>query len=172
MSDGWDGLLDPDERIIWQGAPVVRVRMEWDNPMHPFFFLFFTGFSLFWMFMAAQGGGFFWAFGLLFFAVGIYNLVLIHFWRAYQRRNTHYTLTNKRAFIATQGDFRGKRLESYPLNEDTPVSFVDGALSSIHFATRLVTTNKTPREKPIGFEDLRDGREVYALIRKVQERAA
>ena len=50
-ADPWDGLLDPGEEIIWQGQPAPGVQFEWDNAFMPFFFLFFTGFSVFWMVM-------------------------------------------------------------------------------------------------------------------------
>ena len=172
MSDEWEGILDADERVIWQGAPVDRLRIGWDKPIEPFFFLFFTGFSIFWMVGASQAGGFFWMFGLLFFGIGIYNLVLIHFWKAYERRNTHYTLTNKRAFIATQGGFKGKRLNSYPISDTTPVSFSDGPLATIHFASRTAYGGRSRSTRTIGFEDITDGRDVYALIRNVQDGTA
>ncbi|MEM8578578.1 MAG: aspartate carbamoyltransferase catalytic subunit, partial [Pseudomonadota bacterium] len=97
MSDPWDGLLDPDERILWQGRPDPAIKLEWGHPLGAFLALFVTGFSVFWMNGAAQAGGFFWMFGLLFFAIGLYMLAGVHFWKAFVRRRTHYTLTNKRA---------------------------------------------------------------------------
>ena len=172
MSTEWDGLLDKDEHIIWQGAPTPRLKLEWDSPFHPFFFLFFTGFSIFWMVLASGAGGVFWMFGLMFFAVGIYNLALVHFWKRYVRQNTFYSLTNKRAFIGTDNPFKGRTLDSYPLRADRTISYIDAALPSIHFASRTNSTNNGTTTIPIGFEDLADGRDVYGLIRKVQEGAA
>ncbi|MEM6760396.1 MAG: aspartate carbamoyltransferase catalytic subunit, partial [Pseudomonadota bacterium] len=138
MSDPWDKILDKDERIIWQGAPKVRVKMEWNNAFEAPVALFFTGFSIFWMISASRGGGIFWMFGLLFFGVGMYQLVLVHFWKAHQRRNTHYTLTNKRGLIATDSNFNGRVLDSYPLTEASTVTLKDGALVSIYFATKTI----------------------------------
>jgi len=172
MSDPWSGLLDEDESILWQGAPEKRLRIEWDSPFAPVFFIFFTGFSVFWMIMASRAPGPFWMFGLIFFAIGIYNLVLVHFWKAFERRNTHYTLTNKRAFIASKGTWKGKTLESFPIASETPIGLVDGALSTITFASKTKMTNRQMTEVKIGFEDIANGREVYKLIRQVQAGAA
>ncbi len=169
MRDEWTGLLDKDEEVLWQGAPKVRVRIEWDSPMHPFFFLFFTGFSVFWMVMASKGPGPFWMFGLIFFGVGIYNLVLVHFWKANVRRNTHYTLTNKRAFIATKSAWKGKQLQSYPIRSDTTLGLSEGDLTTITFATTTKVVNRQTVQVDVGFEDIEDGRDVYAMIRQIQE---
>lgn len=171
MNTEWDGLLDPDERIIWQGAPVPRLKLEWENSFQPLFFLFFTGFSVFWMVMASAGGGIFWTFGLLIFAVGIYNLVLIHFWKRYVRQHTFYTLTNKRAFIGSALPFKGRTLDSYPMGQDRTISYIDADLPGIHFASRIKSTRNGMTAIPIGFENIADGREVYGLIRRVQDGA-
>ena len=167
--DPWAGLLDADEKILWQGAPEYRVRIEWDSPLHPFFFLFFTGFSIFWMVMASSAPGPFWMFGLLFFGVGFYNLVLVHFWKAYVRKNTHYTLTNKRAFLAMTLPFKGRSLESYPIRPETPLNLIEGTLSTIHFASKTSNVNNNTTETPIGFEDIANGREVYQKLRQIQQ---
>ncbi|MEL6884507.1 MAG: aspartate carbamoyltransferase catalytic subunit [Pseudomonadota bacterium] len=172
MSAEWEGLLDPNERIIWQGAPTSRLKIEWENAFHPLFFLFFTGFSVFWMVMASLGGGFFWTFGLLFFVVGFYNLVLIHFWKRFMRQNTFYTLTNKRAFIATQLSCGGRMLDSDPLGPDTKISCIEDAQPSIHLASRTSNTTNGTTTIPIGFDDIADGRDVYGLIRHVQDGTA
>ena len=68
MADSWEHLLASDEEILWQGSPKAGVRLEWSSPFIPLFFLFFTGFSVFWMIQASKAGGFFWTFGLLFFS--------------------------------------------------------------------------------------------------------
>lgn len=166
MSDPWDGLLDKDEHVVWQGAPNARLKNEWENAFQPFFFTFFTGFSLFWMIMASFAPGPFWMFGLLFFGVGFYQLVLVHFWKAYLRSKTFYTLTNKRAFIATAVPYRKKTLASYPINGNTVFWLEDGPYTTIHFAKESVKHKKSTTERRIGFEELENGREVYALMRK------
>ncbi|MGB0798407.1 MAG: aspartate carbamoyltransferase catalytic subunit [Planktomarina sp.] len=169
MTDPWDGLLGANERIRWQGAPKARVRLEWASPFTPFFFLFFTGFSVFWMIMAGRSGGFFWTFGLLFFGVGIYNLLGVHFWNAYVRSQHHYTLTNQRAIIGTKL-FGRKKLNSYPITKDIEITFEDaGDIGDIYFAKRETRGKNGITITPIGFEQIENPRQVLALMRQVQE---
>ncbi len=171
ISDEWTGLLDADERIVWQGRPSSRLRWEFRSPFEPFFFVFFTGFSVFWMAMASRAGGFFWTFGLLFFVVGSYFLVGQHFWLAYARRSTFYTLTSKRAFIASNVLGR-RKMQSYPITQGTVLNYVAGAPGSVLFAREIVRNDDSATTKDIGFEMIHDAREVFALMRKVQERTA
>ncbi len=172
MSDEWDGLLDPDEHIIWQGAPDSGLRLAWTSFGQPILGVIFTiiaakGFNL----EEAPG-----ATNLIlpafFGAVGLYELVLIHPWKAYVRRKTFYSLSNKRAFIGTSLPFRPRTLESFPLSHDTTVTLTDGTRSNIHFAERIKPGKRRDTVIPIGFEDLTEGRNVYSLIRRVQDGTA
>ncbi|MEP4196653.1 MAG: aspartate carbamoyltransferase catalytic subunit [Aliishimia sp.] len=168
MSDEWAGILDADERIVWQGSPAPGLRLEWESPILPLFFTVFTGFSIFWMAIASMAGGFFWMFGLLFFGAGMYNLVGVHFWKAYLRRKTFYTLSNKRAFIATNAG-RKRQLASYPIVEATTLELqFSGPKADIYFAKETKKTNNGTYEIAIGFEHIENGQDVYALMREVQ----
>mmetsp|Transcript_18247 Transcript_18247/g.28790 ORF Transcript_18247/g.28790 Transcript_18247/m.28790 type:complete len:174 (-) Transcript_18247:486-1007(-) len=173
MTNAWTRLVDNDEEIVWRGAPVPRVQVAWDSPLHPFFFLLFTGVSVFWMIMASQAPGFFWMFGLLFFfGVGFHSLALVHFSKAHERRNTSYTLTNKRAFIATKSAWKGKQLHSFAIGPDTPRGLSERAISTITFATPFKVVNRQTVQTPVRFEDIENGRDVYALFRQTQEQDA
>ena len=172
MSDEWEGLLDPDERVIWQGAPDATLRLAWTSIGQPivgviFPIIAFSGFNL------GETPGFAnLIIPAIFSAVGLYELILIHPWKAYVRKNTFYTLTNKRAFIGMSLPFKGRTLESYPLSRDTQVTLRDGVRASIHFAERMKRTRRSEKAIPIGFEDLSDGRRVYSMVRSVQDGAA
>ncbi len=171
--DPWHGILARDEQILWQGQPSTKVRVKRVKVMEIAMAAFFVGFSIFWMNMAAKSGGVFWMLGLIFLGVGLWNLIGVHFQSASKRKSTFYTLTDRRAIIAV--DARGKRsLNSYPITPDTAISLIDGTLSDILFA-QITTThgkNQHVRTKRIGFEMIPNGREVFALFRQVQERAA
>lgn len=164
----WAGILDPGETIVWQGRPVPQLRLEFRSPFEPLFFTFFTGFSVFWMVMASRAGGLFWTFGLLFFVVGAYSLFGQHFWKRHIRARTFYTLTNRRALIATV--VLGKRrLKSYPIRKDTVVELADGWPGSVFFATEVTKDNDGDVTRtPIGFELVEECRSVYARIREIQ----
>ena len=164
----WAGILDQGENILWQGRPLPRLRLEFQTPFEPLFFTFFTGFSVFWMVGASRAGGLFWTFGLLFFVVGSYSLIGQHYWKRYLRAHTFYTLTDRRALIAT--DVWGRRtLKSYPIAKSTMVELADGAPGSVFFATETQTDSDGDRtHSRIGFELVEDCRSVYALIRQIQ----
>ncbi|MEM9579849.1 MAG: aspartate carbamoyltransferase catalytic subunit [Pseudomonadota bacterium] len=169
MADGWDGILYEGETILWQGRPAGGFRLAWDNAFTPFFFLFFTGFSVVWMWFASMAGGVFWMFGLLFFGIGFYNLVLIHFWKSYLRRNTHYTLTDQRAFIARK-TLMGKTLESYPIHARSRLKLEEGLRTAdLYFATEELRGKKSVRVIDVGFEQIEDAREVMRLMRRIQQ---
>ena len=169
ISPEWRGILDDGEDIVWQGQPTPKLRFEFRSPLEPFFFIFFTGFSVFWMAMASMAPGPFWMFGLLFFGVGSYNLIGKHFWKAWERRSSFYTLTNKRAFIASKSIFGTRKLDSYPLTSGKPLHFVEGKLSSIYFDNKETRGQNGTFTEQIGFEMLVDGRGVFRKMRDVQQ---
>lgn len=169
MNDTWKDLLSPSEKVLWQGTPKVQVRLEWNSPLTPFFFLFFTGFSVFWMVGASSAGGFFWTFGLLFFGVGAYGLVGVHFWKAFVRTKEHYTLTNQRALIGS-AMFGRRTIQNYPITKTTEIIFEDaGVIGDIYFAKRESQGRNGTTVTKIGFEQIENPRNVLSLMRQIQE---
>lgn len=196
--NGWDGILEPGEQILWQGHPDSALDFSGFWGPQTMFALFFTGFSLFWMIMAfaitsGMKGGVgnvistvFPLFGVPFLMVGLYMLAG-RFWAdARRRRASHYTLTNRAAYIGVQRGTK-RSLDRYAIDADTRLTLEDGALGAVWFASQ---THRMPRHAPrmrrsrtriggatqttqaIGFERIPDARAVFALIRKVQVDAA
>ena len=172
IPSGWEGILDADEGIRWQGRPDGAMVWKPSNFITILFGLAFSGFALFWMIMAASAGGGFWMFGLIHFFVGIGIGIGPIFWSTYRRRNTWYTLTDKRALIATNLPMRGRKLKSYPITKETPLEFSTGDPASITFATERRRSKNGSYEVKIGFERIADGKQVYAMIRDIQKEAA
>ncbi|MFQ5438568.1 MAG: aspartate carbamoyltransferase catalytic subunit [Paracoccaceae bacterium] len=172
MTAGWEGILDEGEEIVWQGRPDGRIVFRVTNLMGFVFGLIFAGFALFWMIMASNAGGFFWMFGLIHFFVGVGIAFGAIYWNAFLRRNSWYTLTDRRAFVASDLPIIGRRLKSYPIDEDTVLEFDGADPATIYFASEFKRTKNGTREVRIGFERIGDGREVYRKFREVQERAA
>ena len=169
MADFWEDLLGPDEKILWQGRPQVKIRLEWKNPFIPLVYLFFTGFSLLWMILASSGGGPFWMFGLLFFGVGAYGLVGVHYWKAFIRSHHYYTLTNQRGIIST-AIFGRKKLRTYPINNTTEITFEEnGETGDLYFAKDVRYNDDRQLVTEIGFEQISNPRHVFSLIRQIQE---
>lgn len=164
----WAGLLQPDEHIVWQGAPDHSWHIGFGGMAMAAFGIFFAGFAVFWMTMASQAGGAFWMFGLIHFAAGIGIIFGGLVYPTYRRRHTFYSLTNKNAFIATDMPIVGRKLKSYPITASTPLDFTPGPLATIHFATETRRTKNGSKQVPIGFERIPDGAAVYTTIRDLQ----
>lgn len=165
---GWDGILFPSETILWQGQPDPTIRRSDLNPREMLFGAFFSGFALFWMAMAAQGGGVMALFGLPFVAIGLRMLGGAPY-GAYVRRRTWYTLTNQRAFIARDLPWKRRSLDSFPLTGATVFDYDDAEdLPTIWFTSgyRADATGRVRGKQ--GFERLTDARGVYAQMRDVQ----
>lgn len=169
---GWDNILQNDEKILWQGTPEAGIQFE-PKKMIPFIFgLFFAGFALFWMIMAASAGGLFWMFGLIHFTVGNSMSVGAFLWPAFMARRTWYTLTNQRAFIATTSVFGTRKLDSYPVTKDTDITTTLHRYMTINFASERRRGNKgRSYTKHFGFRDLADGDTVFKLMRAIQKDA-
>lgn len=167
-ADSWDNILDKDEKVIWQGRPDAKIVFRPANIMTFFFGLFFAGFAVFWMIMASNAGGFFWMFGLIHFSVGIGLAFGAIFWSSWRRRHTWYTLTDKRAFIATDIPFKGRSLKSYPITPTTVLEYNAGTPASIMFDHEMRRSKKGSYRVAVGFERIDNGGEVYRMMREIQ----
>jgi len=172
MDAGWQGILDPGETVIWQDQPDPRPDMRDFEPKKAVFGLAVAAFAVFWTAMAFGAGGVMGLvlplFGLPFIAIGLRRAGAGIFWDAYRRRRTWYTLTNQRAFIATD-IFGHRRLDAYPINVTTPIVHESGR--DIWFATDFIRTKSGSRRKRIGFTHLKDSSHVHDLMRRVQREA-
>lgn len=175
--ESWAHYLDPDETLLWQGAPGTGVRFGGADIAVGLFGCVFLAFALFWTFMAATLGGgtgtpVDWAFplfGLPFVAVGAFLVFGRPFWNAHVRRHTRYALTGRRAIVARSA--WGRSLKSYPIDEDTQIDYRPGREATIWFAQEERRGNKGRRYTvKHGFEFIADGDEVYRLMRQIQRR--
>lgn len=173
---GWNAYLDRGEKLIWEGAPLPGMRFKPSDIFISLFGTFFFAFALFWTGMAmavpSNMGGFdllFPFFGLPFMVVGAYMMFGRFFWEAYVRGKTRYALTSKRAIVA-QSAWR-RTLKSYPIDADTRIEFQPGDAATLYFAqeTKRGRKGATYTVKH-GFEYIRNGDEVYRMMRQIQQR--
>ncbi len=169
---GWENILDPGQKILWQGRPDGKIALRATNIVMFVFGLAFAGFALFWMVMASQAGGLFWTFGLIHFSVGMAMALGALFWGAYVRRRTWYTLTDRRAFIATDVPLRGHNLKSYPVTPAMVLELSPGNPPSVWFDEDVNRNKNGTTRKKIGFERIGDGETVYRMIRDIQRQRA
>lgn len=171
MNDGWDEILDADEHIIWQGRPDQRFRFQPKMLFTMIFGLFFAGFALLWMIGAAAAGGIFWMFGLIHFFVGLSLAFGSYFKDTFMRRRTWYSLSTRRAYIATDIPIYGRSLKAYPIGPSTPIIFEHKIMPSVYFSSKSVRRKNRYTDVPIGFEMIEDGQKVLQLIEGIQKSA-
>ncbi|MEM9009684.1 MAG: hypothetical protein AAGE18_00535 [Pseudomonadota bacterium] len=176
--DAWAPHLEDGETILWEGRPDGRIRIRRGNLPTVLLGLWFIVFGIAWLGLttadlgnAPAGPSLFSLVGIAIVLIGLYFAVGQHVWEAYRRRRTVYALSTQRAFIAVNA--LGRRLSFYPIKPDTEIHGVFGPPDAIHFTTepraRLHPLRGLERmENPTGFEDIPEGRAVYALLRKVQ----
>lgn len=183
MSDranSWAGILAPGEEILWQGRPQARIR--WTGLLTPLTFMgvIFTGFSMFWITMAAvmtagSNAPFpfnvFPLFGLPFLAVGLWMLGGRLLFDAWLRGRTWYTLTTQTAFVARNA-FGRKTLESWPIADMDRVVWEDGSPGSVIFhmkhGTVPLTGRNATRVQALGFHQIEGSQHVYGLLRRAR----
>jgi hypothetical protein len=168
---GWEGILEAGEEVLWQGRPDGTLSVHLSDAVQGFFGFVFTGFALFWIFLAASSGGFFWVFGLIPLGVGLGMSIGGPLWRAYRLRHTWYTLTTQRAFIATDNPVSGRNLMAYPVTPESPLKLVEANPGSVHFAETTRRNKNGTFTVPVGFERIHDARDVFAQMRAIQKEA-
>ena len=171
MADPWKGILEPDEKILWQGAPSGQVKNEWESASSPLVFAAIMVFPMLGMIQSGEYAGYLWVVGIFFMGFGLYGLIGVHFWKAFLRRHQFYTLTDRRAFIGKS--LHGTRkLRSYPITPETEFELNDFQRSGdIYFAKDVRQGEDGPIITKIGFEQIEDPRQVLALFREVQKNA-
>jgi hypothetical protein len=176
---GWEGILDEDEEILWQGRPVAG--FDWSEIIsgNAIGGLLATGFGVFWTIMAitmmaeARSGPplifriFFPLFGV-FFVLAALRGVIKEPLNSYRRqRGTFYTLSNRAAYIAT--DVGGTRsLDRFLLSDMARLRLVDGNPGAVMFGTSTGRKGRS-RLAEAGFLRLEDAREVFAILRDARD---
>ncbi len=168
MSAGWTPYLLPGERMLWQGRPDDGVYLDRWTRGQGLFGLAFVGFALVWVVLSAQIAGDIPVLGLIFPLSGL-PFVVAGLWlaggaywgQAYLRRHATYSLSNRRAFIATRVLGR-KSLVSLPVTPTTPLRLIPGPVPSVHFLP----------EQPMGlglagFDYLPEAEKVFKLMRQI-----
>jgi hypothetical protein len=173
----WDPFLAEDEFLVWHGRPngeqLVSHKSTQTSAMSIGFFIF-AGVMLkvTWPREYDPSMWPIWGIAGAMILLGLWMLVGSHFRGRRNRQGTWYTLTNKRAFIAT--DLKKKRLSSYPIDEDAPLELVRGQGDGgdyVYFAQRRIKAKRrdeSDRIEMIGFELIKDADSVFALFQRVQ----
>ncbi len=172
----WRGIVGTNEAILWQGQPRAALARLVVRKPSLFGAALMTGFSIFWMSIAARGGGFIWAFGLIFLFRGLRSLKAaltpaqgnaaadaVHASDAPQ-----YLLTTRAAYIM-QSNGTAERVAITP---HTPLRLHKGRKPSVTFARPQVSATRGRQQtstRPYGFENIDGAEQVYAMMREIAQ---
>ena len=164
---GWDDLLDEGEEILWQGRPDLLLVFDTNARITSAIGLVCAIVALKWLshvLTHAPGPGALAVvvpvLALIFMAVGLYLLAGHYYASVYRRARTWYTLTSKRAYLATT--ILGQRsLKSWDVTPALNLTLADGTPGSIWF-------DAGSRPQRTGFERIADAPAVLALMHKIQ----
>ncbi len=172
---GWEGILDPGERVLWQGRPDSEMRADLSNPRRVAFGTVFAVFALIWTVGVLRTGV---PNGLMALVMPLAGLAFVFLgvnlatggipFGVWRRRATTYTLTDRRAIIATA--WLGRRgLRSYPLGPDTHATLDEGPPAAIWISRGFAAHDQGSTRTRHGFTHLGpDARQVYDLVRRIQ----
>lgn len=170
--NGWDGILESDERILWQGRPETRLVFppERKGGFWAGIGLAVIGLLQLSVLLRVDLEITLWPYALIPVGLGAAIVAVQPFWTRMRRRRTWYTLTDRRAFIATEMPLRGKRLQSWPVDGDAPLILTESNPASVWFAEeREKRDNGRVHVTPIGFERIADAAEVVEQMRELRE---
>jgi hypothetical protein len=168
---GWDDILEPGERILWQGRPDASLVFppERKGGFWAGIGLAVIGLLQLSVLRQVRLEITLWPFALIPVALGALIVAGQPFWTRMRRRRTWYTLTDRHAFIATDMPLRGKRLKSWPVDGDAPLTVTRGEPASVWFAQkREQRDNGRVHVVPIGFERISDAAEVARQMRALR----
>ena len=165
----WDGILEPDEVMQWQGAPVQSLHWELrTRESVGFVLLGASGIVL--LGASRQPEGLTYTkFGLIWLGWVVILTIGYHAYSFWNRRRTFYSVTNKRAFIGTW-HFGIYSLKAYQIAETSVLRLVDANPGSVYIARERVsewdryTNQYVERDVDVGFINIRDPRKVYDLL--------
>ncbi|MEM9317835.1 MAG: hypothetical protein AAGA70_02375 [Pseudomonadota bacterium] len=173
------------EEILWQGQPKGRILWADALQFRTLFGLVFACFAIFWIAGARNASspdspvigliGPLMAVPLV--LVGLWIAGGWLFWDAFIRAGTHYTLTDRHAYIARHALGR-RTMEAWPLAEIDRIWLEDGHPGAVRFEVtgdvRHARSRGAPirlpflpqQRAPLGFRDLDDPRRAHQLMLK------
>ena len=177
----WQDVFEPGEKLLWEGAPEPMGIPGLGGIALSVFGMPFFGAGLFILYtaltgqtIADEGGGEPWSgfwlfmFGTPFFLVGTGLCLGPWFFYATAHKFTSYALSSHAGYVAT--NFLRRRMKMYPIDPNMEIELELGRHSSVFFhKSQYKDSDGDIVESRIGFENIRDGRGVYDLIRSVQK---
>ena len=167
--EGWEEIFETGEELLWQGRPDTSFVWQKSNISTALLGLVVTGFGVIWITITSQSGGYFWLLGIGFLLIGPLLAIAPPYMNALMRRATWYSLSNKRAFIATERASVGRKLRAYAIHPNFELEFDHADPATINFAHEVRYNGNSPYTVKIGFERIQDGQQVYDMMAAIQK---
>jgi hypothetical protein len=170
--------LESNERLLWAGKPGSGIRFRSQDSFMIPFSLLWCGFAIFWTYGASRNAPvFFWAWGLMFVAIGLYFVFGRFVTDAITRSKAAYGITDRRVLILS--GFASRELKALNLKAIPEI-----ALSIHRNATGTITFGSaggnpfgsvrgwpgSSKTMPPAFEFIQQPQEAYRLV-MAQQRA-
>ncbi len=192
--EGWDQYLSEGEKVVWQGRPhwqLIFANRSGVEKIIGAVMMALSALGVLAIYLTHSSGTFV---PVLIFLVGAGIALGIHPKGAMLRGTTTYSLTNRRALIASNL-FGQRKLNGYYINPNVTLDFIDGTSPSIYFAIEEKTVKRRDTnaerqrdersnsgnqgpiyrdvviKRRIGFEYIDDGRRVYEMMQSMQKGA-
>lgn len=171
--------LEPNERLLWSGAPRTGIRFRAQDAFLIPFSLLWCGFAIFWTLTATSHGAplFFTLWGLMFVCIGLFFVFGRFIADAKKRGKTFYGVTPDRVLILSglfSPELRSLNLRAIP---EIALSFHADGSGTISFGSSVfpaVSLRGWPgaeRMLPPAFECIDGPQEVHRLILTQQKKA-
>jgi len=178
----WEALLEPGERLLWQGRPDPGFHLNWRHAVLAVLGAAVLVLSLSLAVQAtaglrdgAEGAGSALAAAAAGAALGLGCMVGPGLNDMLRRRGTSYALTDRRALIET--DYLGTGLVAWPITADSPVWRGGGRPAGAFFAlyrradphVLLRPSRRAASLIPVGFERIAEVDDVLELLQAIRE---
>ena len=172
LADSWAAHLREGEHLLWMGRPSTALKFRAPRTQIIFYFAGLAAFVFFFGWLWLETGEDQLGNGAI--AVGVCLLALpflvVSFADWFKRRTTFYSLTTQRAAIAHGSLLR--KLSFFPIDAASPLVWHKTTPPTIYFAHKVVAGAQRHSRQTLryGFEYLPDARQVYEMLKQVQNR--
>ncbi len=180
----WSAILEPKERVLWEGSPVAGLHKPFNILAGALFGLpFLAGgvIAAYYALWAITGsaewqmvglGFLFLVFSVPFLGVGLWLVAGVSVDRLTAPRRLRYVLTDRRALILSR--FPRQKTDSYPIHKSSPlVHERSRRVGSVYFHVQAFPDADGGMDiKRTGFENIAESEQVFRLMRQVQQAGA
>ena len=181
MADRWEDWFDAGEKLLWKGTPEPGISNWPFNILITAFGTPFLGAGLMFAYTGLEYilgfkgfgdfafGVFITAFSVPFVCVGAAMVVGPWIADTLKSKKTRYALTNKAGYVATS--FWNRNMDVFPILHETRIELVEHRRGTttiyLHFEEKRDSDGDQLTAKK-GFSEIKDGHEVYRIIRDLQ----